>query len=63
MSKHTFTCAECKLEFTVEGTQEESEKEFEENFGKHNGEPRAELCDACFEDFMKWYKSTYLKVN
>lgn len=59
--KRTFTCWKCKGTFQSDWTEADAEAEYTAIFGKHLGEERDVLCNACDADFKAWFKSQDMK--
>lgn len=51
-------CESCGKPMERVSTEEDMADEFYDNFGTYEGlQDSAVICDACYEEFMKWFKA------
>ena len=53
---NTYECYECHGVFEKGWSDEEATKEQKENWGNAPDNEMEILCDACYKEFMEWYK-------
>jgi hypothetical protein len=53
----SFTCSRCKGTFEKGWSEEEAAAELARDFAGHRQEDCDELCEDCYQRFMRWFRT------
>jgi hypothetical protein len=56
VTKRRFTCVKCEGEFVSGWSEAEAHAERQVNFAAVPAGDDVQLCDDCYESFMRWWK-------